>query len=570
MDGMDNGASNLRWADALLEGLLGSGVEHAVLSPGSRSTPLALACSRRAELRSWVLSDERSAAFFALGLSKIGARPTAVLATSGSAPANWMPAVIEASLGQQPLILISADRPVELQGCGANQTIDQIRLFGQHVRAFFQVPTPEASPGARSYLQRLAQRAVDRSRWPQPGPVHINVPLREPLVPSAESLGEAAPTPVVLRVDYPRVEPQRSDVEDLAQALSGRRGLIVCGPSPPCPALAVAISALARRLRCPVLADPLSGLRFGAHERSAILVRYDAFLRRTAFARAHCPDWVLRFGAVPTSKVLGDFLHNVPIAGTTLVSLAEAWPDPSHRVGRVVRSDPVAFCAGLLDTELEGAPEDWQASFVAEEKRAGELCASAADRLLEAALMEAVAAQAPRGCALFLGNSMVIRDADSFLVGGTQALSVFGNRGASGIDGNVSTALGLAAHGATLLGIVGDLALYHDMNGLLAARHLANAVLVVINNGGGAIFDYFPQSTLPDYERFWLTPTDLDPVQIARLYGLRHRRVANARGFSGALDHALRAPGVDLLEVVVDRRASVAQHRAYWAAVAAA
>jgi len=315
----DSAAVNLRWALTLIDGLAASGVKHAVISPGSRSTPLALACERHPRIQTHVVLDERSAAFFALGLAKADNAPAAVIGTSGSAPANWYPAVIEANHGGVPLILLSADRPPELRDCGANQTVDQLRMFGTQVRFAFDLGVAEDTPAALAHVAMRARQAADMSRWPLPGPVHLNVPLREPLVPSGPvdfefSCGEEA-------VVYPAALPPRDALARLAAELSGRPGLIVCGPLNATPAFAAAVAALAQRLDCPVLADPLSGLRFGGHDRSRIVTRYDAFLRNRAFSAAHRPAWVLRFGALPVSKPLQQFL--VSLAGVRHILVDE-------------------------------------------------------------------------------------------------------------------------------------------------------------------------------------------------------------------------------------------------------
>ncbi len=241
---MDPAASNLRWAHALIEGLVQSGVAHAVISPGSRSTPLTLACAGHPDLRTWVVPDERSAAFLALGLSKAGGAPAAVVATSGSGPGNWYPAVIEAAYDGVPLLLLSADRPEPLQGCGANQTIDQTQLFGKHVRAFFALPDTDDSEAGLRHASTRAAQAVDRSRWPHPGPVHINVPLQEPLVPTRWPVVESPGSRAVAHVRYPRLVPVPADLAELGAWLSGRRGLIVCGRGPSGDGFAAAVAEL--------------------------------------------------------------------------------------------------------------------------------------------------------------------------------------------------------------------------------------------------------------------------------------------------------------------------------------
>lgn len=555
------GRDNLLWAWTLIDALAAGGVTHVVISPGSRSTPLALACLRHPRLRSWVQVDERSAAFFALGLAKSENRPVALVCTSGSAPANWFPAVIEADMGAIPLILLSADRPPELRGCGANQATDQIGLFGGHVRAFHELPCADGASDMLRWLRALAARAVDQSRWPLPGPVHVNVPLREPLLP-AGPLPEFPPAPAV-RVDYPVMGLAPTEAENLARQLSGGCGLIVCGGGEDDPDFPHAVAGLARQLGCPVLADPLSGLRFGGHDRDAVLSRYDAFLRRAGILR---PDWVLRFGAMPVSKFLQRFLAGLDGVPHLMVDDAGGrWPDPLHRASRLIRADGATLCRQLSGLAIQAAPPAWLAAFLAEERRAAQL--AALDPPLEAELVQAILALLPDGALLFGGNSMAIRELDAYSGCGDKACRILGNRGASGIDGNVSTALGLAAGSRRpVLALLGDLTFYHDLNGLAAARGL-DVVFVVLNNGGGGIFSYLPQAQLEDFERAWLTPLDLDFTHAAAMHGLAHHRAACAADFPAVLGRALGG-GAHLVEVMLDREVSVSRHRAYWAAVA--
>ena len=561
----DVAAANLRWAMALVDGLAAAGVGHAVISPGSRSTPLALACLRHPRLRTWIQVDERSAGFFALGLSKAERRPVVLICTSGSAPANWFPAVIEANHGLIPLILLTADRPPELRDCGANQTINQVRLFGGQVRASHELPPAETTAAALQNLGWLAARAVDQSRWPLPGPVHINVPLREPLVPLG-ALPEYTVAAMPKTVSYPAMLPPADEIARWATQLSGRPGLIVCGEGEYQDGFPAALAQLAGQLACPVLADPLSNLRFGAHDRSRIFSRYDAFLRRTGFTETHRPEWVLRFGAMPVSRQLQNTLAACAGATHFLVESHGRWPDPLHQTTRLLRADADAVCAALVAALPLPAPVAWLEDFAAEERRAAGL-AQAVAKPIEAAVVETLLHHLAGGC-LFSGNSMAIRDLDNFAAGGEAPLRIVGNRGASGIDGNVSTALGLcAALGKPVVALLGDLAFYHDMNGLLAARGL-NITFVVLNNGGGGIFSYLPQAGLEEFERAWLTPTQLDFSHAARMYGLEYRKVECSGDFDAALAAALEHDGPDLIEVMVDREISVACHRGYWATVA--
>ncbi len=559
----DQARENFIWASNLIHGLVAGGVMHAVISPGSRSTPLALACLQHSGLKTWVQVDERCAAFFALGLAKTCRQPVILICTSGSAPANWFPAVIEADMGAVPLILLSADRPAELRNCGANQSIDQARLFGGHVRAFHELPAADAQPEMLRYLRTLIAQVIDQCRWPLPGPVHVNVPLREPLVPAGPLPPVAEIAPVV--VSHPRLSLPPEEGATRARELAGRKGLIICGWGEHGSGFPDAVAALAGKLGCPVLADPLSGLRFGGHDMSAVLCRYDAFLRRSSVHESLRPDWVLRFGAMPVSKTLQQFLSAQSGTPHIVVDAQGRWPDPLHLATRLVRADPAVLCRQLAAEIESAAPSSWLAAFQAEELRAADLAWQNAP--LEAAVAQSIVDLLPAGSTLFSGNSMAIRDLDAYSGSSDKSLRIIGNRGASGIDGNVSTALGLAAGGSQpVVALLGDLAFYHDMNGLLAARGL-NVVFIVINNGGGGIFEYLPQSQLDDFERAWLTPLGLDFSYAARMYQLGYQKISRAADFSAALSSALTG-GAHLIEVTVEREISVALHRAYWRAVA--
>ena len=563
------GADNLQRAWALLDGLAAAGVDRVVISPGSRSTPLALASELHPSLRTWVQVDERCAAFFALGMARITAAPVVLIATSGSAPAHWYPAVIEADQAAVPLLLLSADRPLQLQGCGANQTIDQGKLFQQAVRAFHALPATHQHAEDRAFLHSLATRAVHQSCWPLPGPVHINIPFHEPLL--AESTAELSPLASGVAVEFPVLTPPDAQLDRVAARIADRPGLIVCGPGRFQADFAPALTHLAKKLNCPILADPLSGLRYGGHDRSRILCHYDAFLRRTEFSEKHRPDWVLRFGSMPVSRSLLHYLHSLQAGTLIVVDPSGRWPDPLHRTGEMLRATAHAVCDGLATRVTGTAPASWWEMFSRQERVAAQLRHDLTSNQTwsEAQLVPALLDSLPAGSILFAGNSMPVRELDSFSASHEKPLQLIANRGASGIDGHVSSLLGLASaapDGTTVAGLIGDLAFYHDMNGLLAARD-CDATLIVINNDGGGIFRYLPQSGLESFERYWSTPTGLDFSHAADLYRLPFRRTSSANEFEQALADTLTQPGVKLIEAVIDPQQSVERHRAYWDAV---
>jgi 2-succinyl-5-enolpyruvyl-6-hydroxy-3-cyclohexene-1-carboxylate synthase len=534
----DTGTLNFLWSQAMIAGLVAAGVSDAVISPGSRSTPLALAILRQPGLRCQVAVDERCAAFFGLGIAKATRRPVLLLATSGTAPANWLPAVVEAGQSGVPLILISADRPPELQNCGANQTINQLELFGSQVRASHALGTPEPGfdPG---YLHRLAAQVCEQASWPHPGPVHLNQPFREPLLPAEPTPARPAPQPIP--APPPSLQPDPAAIENLAGRISGRPGVIVCGEMPARPGQNEALVALATRLRCPILAEPLSGLRFGPHDQSGLCVRYGHWLSDPSLATQLRPEWVLRFGGYPVTRKLQNFVAD--ISGTH--ALADPWPrwsDPAHRLTHLLRAEPAAVCRTLLDAAPAPAAETWLAAFAAREAEATARAEPSAIRLLIDELTE--------DSALFVGNSLAIRQLDADSGSATKTLHIYANRGASGIDGNISTAAGIAACHQRTVALIGDLTCQHDIGGLAQAQG-RDLVIVVVNNGGGGIFDHLPQRELPEFVAGWRTPQTIDFKHAALAFGISYARADSNEAFRSALRTALAAGGPQLIELNV-------------------
>lgn len=570
----DPAALGVRWCLALLDGLLAGGMEQLVLSPGSRSTPVVLAAQSRPALRLTPILDERSAAFYALGLARASGRPVGVLATSGSAPAHWFPAVIEASKSGDPLILLSADRPPELRGWGANQTIDQTRLFGAQVRAFHDPGAPVAHPTALRALRALGLRAAARSLGVDPGPVHINLPLREPLVPGSPiEVSETAPP------DPPATGPQTASTERgfappitpprALQKLMKGRGLIYCGPDVLRPGFPDALWHAAAALGLPVLTDPLSEVRFGPRpvEVGTVRVaRYKAIVRNPQAAEVLRPDWVLRFGRAPISRTVLEWLDGIP---TLLVDPPGRWPDPGHALAEPgslhLALDPGALCEALAAEPPRPMEPVWVDLWRQAEDRAAALAQA---YLAEAPWCEAqvicdLLQRLPRGDGLLCGNSLPIRQLETWAGSRETPLRLFANRGVSGIDGQLSTLAGLNAAGVPTAGLLGDLSFLHDLSGLLLTGRL-DRPCIVLNNGGGRIFDYLPQVGLPDFERLWRTPRPLDLGALARVFGLRHRCVREAKGWGDALADELRRCGCGesggLVEVEVDAGASQQVH----------
>ena len=446
---------------AFVEELARGGLAHVCVCPGSRSTPLALSFAQESRIRLWMHLDERSAAFFALGLARATRTPVALVCTSGTAVANFMPAVVEARQARVPLIVLTADRPPELRDAGAPQTIDQIRFYGSQAKWAVEMPLPEATDTLLRFARTAAARALSEAGEVAAGPVHLNFPLREPLVPTPSALPSVSESARHGRADdrpYATTTPgvpllSAPQLAALAERLEGEaHGLIVAGPMDE-PGLAAPLAALARATGYPILADPLSGLRCGPHDRALVVDAYDAFLRDAAFAAGSPARLILRFGAMPTAKPLLQYLQRHQEAETIVVDPA-GWRDPTLLAARMVRADPAALCTALLahlDSNDQPARDDrWAERWVDANRRSREALAAglaAIEEPFEPRAIAELAALLPAGATLFAGNSMPVRDIDTFFGGGERTIRIIGNRGASGIDGVVSTALGMAAAG---------------------------------------------------------------------------------------------------------------------------
>ena len=544
---------------AFVDELARCGITDVCTSPGSRSTPLVLALARHPRLRAHSHIDERASAFFALGVAKATCRAVAIACTSGTAAANFAPAVIEASEACVPLIVLTADRPPELRGIGAGQTIDQVKLYGGAVRWFFDVGNHELSDERVAWIRALACRAHAAATAERPGPVHLNWPLRDPLVAlapiGAAPGGRSGGRPWV-SVARPAPGPAALTEHIAAPA----RGLIVAGRHDQ--GLSPAIPDLARACGYPLLADPLSGARAG----ESAIANYDALLRDEEFARAHAPEVVIRVGDLPTSKTLRGWLAGLRDARQILVDPHGGWQDPASVLELVLRADPAALQAP------PPAPAAWLASW-----RTADASADAAvertlgEELSEPNVARVLGSALPAHATVFAAASMPVRDIEWFWPARTDSPRVLANRGANGIDGTLSSALGVASVAAgPVFALIGDVAFAHDLSALLAVSRLGIALSVVaINNAGSAVFDYLPIAHEHDvYEQHIATPPGIDLEHAATLYGLHYERPSSLEELRTSLASA--PAGARLIEVRTDRAAGLALHARVWAAVSAA
>jgi 2-succinyl-5-enolpyruvyl-6-hydroxy-3-cyclohexene-1-carboxylate synthase len=558
---------------ALVDQLVRAGVHHFCACPGSRSTPLAVSIAEHPGARLWMHLDERSAGYFALGMAKAQRAPVALLATSGTAAANFLPAVVEAYYARVPLVVLTADRPHELRDCGAPQTIDQVGLYGKHVRWFFDLAEPDGrlNLDQARHVRTLAARAVAVACGAPAGPVHLNWPFREPFftTPAPDSPRE---TPG-MAVSAGRRAPSPELIERLASQLAATpRGLIVCGPHDD-PELPWRVAGLAERLGYPILADPLSGVRCGPHPREAVLDAYDASLRDPRIVERLAPKVVLRFGAMPTSRSLLLSLQRHADARQVVVDGGGGWNEPTGLASEVLHVDDDLLCDALVEALPPRSRSTWLDEWLAADRATRAALAdylADLDELFEGKVFAELATCLPDGSTLYVGNSMPVRDLDAFFPSSELDLRILANRGANGIDGVVSSALGASAgnHPAPTLLAIGDISFYHDLNGLLAARrHNLDLTVVLLNNDGGGIFSFLPQADVPEhFEALFGTPHGLDFSPFVEGYGGDFLRIATWHEFRDRLGVGLGTPGLHVLEVPTERQRNLELHRAAWQA----
>lgn len=573
---------------AFVDELARCGMRAACTSPGSRSTPLVLTLAREERLRCFSHVDERCAGFFALGLAKASGLPVAVACTSGTAAAELLPAAIEAHEARVPLLLLTADRPAELRDNGAGQAIDQIKLFGDAAKWFVEVDLHEASLAHLRWIRTLACRAYATALDGRPGAVHLNFPLREPLVNDRplpeDSSARTGGRPYVHRPSKRSMD--RSGLEELKGMIEGAsRGVIVAGRHERRPALGRATGELAQGLGWPLLADPMSGARQG----NAAVAHYDAILREQTFTARLNPDLVLRVGDLPVSKPLRSWLAELPDVRQVALDPEGAWQDPSSTLTNSLPLEPAAALAEFVSSITSRDEGNWLAAW----RNADELAAEAisgvigGDHLTEASAAAELGVLLPAEATLFVASSMPVRDIETFWPVRADPPRVLCNRGANGIDGTVSSAFGAAAaeEGPVVL-LIGDVALAHDIGGLLAAGRLGlKLTIVLLENDGGGIFDFLPvahnqlahmpeagaHEAAPDiFATHISTPTGLNFATAASLYGLGHEVARDVPGFRSALELSMAAEGSSIVEVKTKRSENVALHRQVWGAVSLA
>jgi 2-succinyl-5-enolpyruvyl-6-hydroxy-3-cyclohexene-1-carboxylate synthase len=556
---------------AVVDELARGGVSAVCVAPGSRSTPLTVALAAHEDVRIFSHLDERSAAFFALGRARRTGEPTPVVTTSGTAAANLHPAVVEASQARVPFLALTADRPAELRDSGANQTVDQEKLYGSAVRFYADLPEPTAESRTLRSTRTKVARGLAAATGTPAGPVHLNCPFPKPLEPTPVEGDVPADLDTLAAAGRPGEEPfvRRSagtpalgarDLRSLVETLDAERGLIVAGPADPPGHDPEAFAALAAATGFPLLADPLSTLRYGGHVRTTpVCGAYDAYLNSAATADWPVPDVVLRVGASPTSKALRRYLAEAG-ARQVLVDPAGEWREAEFAATDLVTADPSRLAARIAELSSPSADPGWVQRWEAADRVAREVHdeAVADGDAFEGRVLATLADRAPDPSTLVVSNSMPVRDLDRFGPPSTTNLTVLGNRGASGIDGVVSTALGAGSATTDRLTLaVGDLTFYHDMNGLLAlGRCDVDATIVLVDNDGGGIFHLLPVEGFdPPFTDQFKTPHGLDFEPMADLYDLDFRTV-DPDEFGDAYADSVATPGSDVLRVAFDAESS--------------
>lgn len=554
--------------------LCAAGVEHVVLSPGSRSTPLSICADQTNGLRTWVQLDERSAAFFALGLAKATRRPVALVCTSGTAAANYFPAIIEAHYSRVPLVVLTADRPPELRDWGAGQTIEQGNLYGRYSRWSVEVPIPTRGDAAERVADRIASRAASMALAQPSGAVHLNWPLREPLVPPADFPPSSRRAEESSRMQFSdgRVSAEPEDVHELVEIVrSNERGVICCGPMDIEAPFALAIAEFSAAAGWPILADPASQLRNVSEAVGApVLDLGDGLARADRFKSEMQPDIVLRIGDSPVSKAQRLWIEASAPKAVWWLDEGGQWGEPSHLATRVVRGgghDLLAAASRDLEGH-SGRESEWccileSVNALARKVMVHHNCAEESWSGLAATA--AVTRSVPEEGVLFVSNSMSIRLLDLAYANGGTDLRVLCSRGASGIDGIPSTALGIAAAGRPTVLLTGDLAFLHDLGGLLISRQeeLPLSIVVLDDNGGG-IFSFLPiaaQGEEIGFDRLFRTPHDVDLSRAAGLFELAYQCAEDLPSLESALHESWETPGVSIIHARFDAKANESAFR---------
>ncbi|MDJ1184073.1 2-succinyl-5-enolpyruvyl-6-hydroxy-3-cyclohexene-1-carboxylic-acid synthase [Roseofilum casamattae] len=552
---------NMLWASILVETLSRLGLTTAIACPGSRSTPLTVAFAQHDRIETIPILDERSAAFFALGLAKRTGLPTALICTSGTAGANFYPAVIEAAESRVPLLIFTSDRPPELRHTHAGQTINQVNLYGTYPKWQTELALPDVN--RLNYLRQMINYGWERSLSPIPGPVHFNIPLRPPLAPTLQldleiSETDFDPEDYFSFLQFQELPSNKIKFGSWFQSLQVTRGLIIAGvDSPQNPQTYVqAIAKLSGCLKFPILAEGLSPVRNFADTHPYLISTYDLILRHSEDAKNLVPEVIIQIGDFPTSKVLRTWLESYHprhwIIDPTYQNL-----DPLHNKTQFLRASIQQLSANLEETEIRGDDRYLQ-QWIMLEDRARLQCDrifAETTTLVEPKIARSLSQILPPQTPIFISNSMPVRDVEWFWRPNDRQLQPYFNRGTNGIDGILSTALGIAHCNRPSVLLTGDLSLLHDTNGFLIRRYVrGHLTIILINNNGGGIFQFLPISEYdPPFEEFFAVPQAVDFAKLCQTYDIEYHLIQDWQQFQADLSH-LPEFGIRVLEVRCDRK----------------
>lgn len=571
---LDPRNTNSLWASVLVETLVQLGLRLAVVCPGSRSTPFTLALALHPQVEAVPVLDERSGSFFALGVAKASGQPVVLVCTSGTAGANFYPAVIEAKESQVPLLVLTADRPPELRDCASGQTIDQQKLFGDYVNWYSELALPSPELGQLRYLRQTMQQAWQRCLRPSPGPVHLNCPVRDPLPPIPDGTAAAAAAAIDPRSFWSHLTPPGAGtdavqapggegwVQELRQ--SGEAILIVAGPAETQQpwAYAKAVADLAQVLGCPVLAEGLSPLRNFQTLNPYLVTTYDLILRRGDYQQGLQPQQVIQLGPLPTSKPLRQWLADCQPRRWVLGG-GDRNLDPLHGPSQPLPWSLMSLVAALSPI-APAAPSPYCQQWLQLETRVRQMLdrqMAAEPSLFEGKVAWLLSQVLPAQTRIFIANSLAVRDVETFWAPSDRGIQPFFNRGANGIDGTLSTALGIAHGGGSSVLLTGDLALLHDTNGwLIRPQFRGHLTIVLVNNQGGGIFEMLPIAAFdPPFNPYFTTPQQVNWPALCAAYDVSYEVIPDWHRLRERLN-PLPPAGIRLLEVKTDRRAA-AQYR---------
>ncbi|MEM9159150.1 MAG: 2-succinyl-5-enolpyruvyl-6-hydroxy-3-cyclohexene-1-carboxylic-acid synthase [Verrucomicrobiota bacterium] len=563
---------NALWCHVLVETLATKGMEYAVICPGSRSSPLAFAFSNCASIEALPVLDERSAAFFALGLAKRTGKPASLVCTSGTAAANFFPAVIEASEGGVPLMVLTADRPPEMRQCSAGQTIDQVKLYGHYVKEQIDMALPEASESMLRYARETASYFYEQSTGSGKGPVHLNLPFRDPLPPMRDEAFAASldgrMIGGILKGSDLAESAKSSRVVDLSGFVDTDEGVLIVGPNSPVASerWVSGLTGLAERLAWPILCDGLNPLR-NANAGVSMVTRYDSICRSKKFVEKFQPKKAIVVGELPTSKVLRGWLASIDLEIVFLSELDRNL-DPGYsrslRIECDIAADQVAFegrsRGNFFDAWMRA--EDLASGFLQKK-------IDVTQPLFEGKIASVLSRELQEGASVLFSNGMPPRDCEFFWERGEGRQNTYFNRGVNGIDGVLSTAVGVAHGGDPTVLVIGDLALLHDTNGALLGRVLDGSLtIVLINNAGGGIFEMLPVAQFGQtFEDFFACDQGVNFANWAKTYGIGYQSIENWEELREAV-RVLPQKGVRLLELRTDRKTDAARRKAWFAETA--